>query len=226
MREDRWTYRDGLVRELKTLRKGRGLTVSKMKYCSALRQQLNVPTVQAAITALTEQLILLGDSVEARALRNALAIGMSDPGVLVDRRGAFAAETERSIDMVKIYEDRAIDELVEALVLLRAKRRMITVDELYGIVQLMSQAVSQLIGRKFKELRDGETVFEFEHDAEELLQFAELDMPDKDTRMLYLVSAYAMGELAAAQEARDVVRLRGLDLMAKVREGDPDVLLE
>lgn len=93
--------REQVVAELRSLRKGRGATPDKLA-------RLGEPLFDSAMQA-------LGDSIQARALRNAYGVGMRDPQNLTWRRNTFAVLEERHQDTIEAYENEMIEELATRL---------------------------------------------------------------------------------------------------------------
>jgi hypothetical protein len=107
--------RDELLAELRGLRKGTGMTLAKLERCPTLLAKYG--TAQAAYDAVITTLLELGDGVEQRALANALAIGITAPGKLTDRRNDFGmANDGRHSDTIEAYENRMLEELVARIV--------------------------------------------------------------------------------------------------------------
>jgi hypothetical protein len=116
--------RDTLIQELRTLRKGAGLTLRRLSQALTLRavvaERLNkLPadvTLSQVHTALIEELNQLGEGIEARATRNALAIGhRGDPQNITTRRSDFALKYSRHSDTVEAYENHGIEEIADRL---------------------------------------------------------------------------------------------------------------
>lgn len=113
-----------LVFELRSLRKGSGLTRWKLETARQLRAVLAEQTgieaqhlTPAQLHAyLLEQLNKLGESIEAHAVRNAYALGHEDnPGKLTERRLAFAEKLGRHPDTIEAHENHGLDELANHL---------------------------------------------------------------------------------------------------------------
>lgn len=106
--------------ELASLRKGQGATASRVKACPTVMELLGVSTGLEARVKLADALASLLDTVEVRALRNAYGLDNIAPTILTRRRMDFGAqpEVDRSPDVLKAREDKAIEELADYLVLL------------------------------------------------------------------------------------------------------------
>jgi len=116
--------RDILIHELRSLRKGAGLTLRRLSQASMLRdviaERLNKPpneiTLNLMHLVLLEELDKLGESIEARATRNALGVRpKGDPGNITTRRADFAAKYDRHPDTVEAYENHGIEEISNRL---------------------------------------------------------------------------------------------------------------
>jgi len=113
-----------LLAELQSLRKGAGLSPWKVRHSSELRTIIALQTgidAEALSPAqiyeyLINELTSLGDSIEARATRNAFAVNLKTPSQsLMDRRDDFARQLGRHADTVEIYENHGIDEIANRL---------------------------------------------------------------------------------------------------------------
>lgn len=114
-----------LVGEVRGLRKGSGLTLSKLRECACLLDVLaskcrtagiEDPTLQEMCDAFLAELQVLGQGIEVRAVRNALAVGIEgDPSNITQRRNDFAEANRRHADTIESYENKAIDELITRL---------------------------------------------------------------------------------------------------------------
>ena len=106
------TIEEGLLTELKWLRRGEGLTVGKLAECNQLLATLgDLPPVEAHdrfILALRS----LGNGIKAQALRNAYAVDLPVPGSLTNRRHDAVHVIGRSYDSIKDYEEAALADLV------------------------------------------------------------------------------------------------------------------
>ena len=114
-----------LINELKSLRKGGGLTSWKLNQAARIRSIIanrigvdtDSPSLGHVRTYLLQEFTNLGESVEARATRNAFAIGWEhDPQNLVKRRAAFSKRLGRHPDTIEAYENEGIEELAFRLV--------------------------------------------------------------------------------------------------------------
>jgi hypothetical protein len=121
MGENQGSDRGKLRRELVFLRKGQGLTYSRLEGMPTLRDALakfaGLSTIQLkdAYLLLEREIKALGDGNIGRAVANAYAIGMADPRNITTRRIEFARKVGFSVDAVKNWEGRGIDELVSRL---------------------------------------------------------------------------------------------------------------
>lgn len=105
-----------LIRELRKLRERQGLVPGKTERAEALLETLGV-TPQRLHQRILEELMAMGQSDHARALRNAYAIGWEVPGTLTHRREWFGIENGgRSPETAEAWENRGIDELLARLI--------------------------------------------------------------------------------------------------------------
>jgi len=95
---------------LKYIRRGRGLTFAKLAESQYLMEALSVP-LRVAYERLAGMVRMLGEDVQAMALRNAYAIDMPAPDTLTRRRERIAGIHGLSIDTIELYERNMIDEL-------------------------------------------------------------------------------------------------------------------
>ena len=113
-----------ILSELRSLRKGSGLSPWKVRRATTLRSviaaQMSLDVSEISPAQVYEYLIdvltKLGDSVEARATRNAFALGTTSDQSLMKRRQDFSKSLGRHADTVEIYENHGIDELANRLV--------------------------------------------------------------------------------------------------------------
>ena len=103
---------DALVQELRRLRKGRGLSLARLQDCTALRGLVASNDTQDAYRLVLATVESLGADLAARAVKNAYAIGMKEPGTLTQRRSDFAVINQRHVDTIESYENQMIDEIV------------------------------------------------------------------------------------------------------------------
>jgi len=106
---------DRLVRELKSLRQGRGLSLQGLAKCSRLMSALDDPPLQEAHDQVCALVDDLGDDERAVALHNAYAIGMRVPLLLMARRTDLHNATGRDIKTIAKYEDQMIEELASRI---------------------------------------------------------------------------------------------------------------
>ena len=118
--------KEDLVDELKNLRKGRGASPAR----------LAVSPLNLSHEAFVEAVQALGDGVQAQALQNAYAIGMTNPYNLTRRRQDFAVRNNCHGDTVERWENEMIDEL--AIVLLPSMTDEAVSDELQFLYDIMS----------------------------------------------------------------------------------------
>jgi len=113
-----------LTAELRSLRKGSGLTVWKLSQAPELKalaaSQLGLPQDSLPLSQvqayLVHELEALGEGIEARATRNAFALGQGgSPGNLMERRIRFSTTVGRHPDTIEGYENRGIEELASRL---------------------------------------------------------------------------------------------------------------
>lgn len=109
------TAHDRLVTELRQLRQRRGLTLQALAGAPALLAALGTTATQEAYDLLLRHIQALGDDEPAEALRNAYALGQSNPGKLTDRRHNLHIETGRDPKTLAGYENAMIDELATRL---------------------------------------------------------------------------------------------------------------
>ena len=100
---------------LKYIRRGRGLTFAKLAESQYLMEALGDLPLNVAYERLAGMVRILGEDVQAMALRNAYAI-MLAPETLTRRRECIAAIQRLSIDTIELYERNMIDELALRLV--------------------------------------------------------------------------------------------------------------
>jgi hypothetical protein len=99
---------------LKYIRRGRGLTFAKLAECQYVMEALG--DVPLRVAAASRDVRMLGEDVQAMALRNAYAIDMLAPDTLTRRRERIAGIHGLSIDTIELYERNMIDELALRLV--------------------------------------------------------------------------------------------------------------
>lgn len=104
-----------LVNELRSLRRGRGVTLDKLSRCTAVLDALGTRDALEATKRLTERLESLGDGTKARALKAALGLYGVKYDTLTERRGAMVTETDRSADTLENWENEMIEELATLL---------------------------------------------------------------------------------------------------------------
>lgn len=104
-----------LVSELKSLRQKRGLSLQALSNAPMVLAALNNPPPQEAYDQLCRLIDQLGDDERAKALRNAYAIGMREPRLLMARRSDFQEATGRDLKTIARYEDQMIAELASRL---------------------------------------------------------------------------------------------------------------
>jgi hypothetical protein len=104
-----------LQSELRSLRRGVGLTLAKLGGSPAILAALGTNDPREAHRRLVAAVDQLGGRIQVQALRNAYAIGMRDPRNLTVRRGDFSQFNNRHADTIEAYENEAIDELAAAL---------------------------------------------------------------------------------------------------------------
>jgi hypothetical protein len=100
---------------LKYIRRGRGFTFAKLAECQYIMEALSVP-LRVAYERLAGMVRMLGEDVQAVALRNAYAIDLLAPDTLTRRRERIAGIHGLSIDTIELYERNMIDELALRLV--------------------------------------------------------------------------------------------------------------
>lgn len=106
---------DPLVTALRNLRRGRGLTLARLKATPSLLEMLGTSDVEAAMETLLDAIRQLGADVQAESLRNAYALGMATSQTLTTRRNTFAVLQGRDPDTIESYENAMIDELAARL---------------------------------------------------------------------------------------------------------------
>lgn len=113
-----------LINEMRTLRKGRGLTLWKLNAASQLRAVIaehtgideEYLTADQIHTFVRNELEQLGDSLEARATRNAFGLDQTHTHLnLMQRRTTFAQQLNRHTDTIEIYENHGIEAVVNRL---------------------------------------------------------------------------------------------------------------
>ena len=106
----------GSVGRPKYIRRGRGLTFAKLAECQYVMEVLGDLPLRVAYERLAGMVRMLGEDVQAMALRNAYAIDMLAPDTLTRRRERIAGIHGLSIDTIELYERNMIDELALRLV--------------------------------------------------------------------------------------------------------------
>lgn len=111
-----------LLHQLRQMRKGTGLTLVSLGGARlvvealAAAEGLSELVLSEGMQRLRQEVESLGQTQEARAVRNALAIGREqNPENLTTRRNDFAAACKRHVDTVEIWENRGFDELAKRL---------------------------------------------------------------------------------------------------------------
>src|SRR4029453_2356781 len=94
---------------LKYIRRGRGLTFAKLAECQYLMEALGDIPLNVAYERLAGIVRILGEDVQAMALRNAYAIDMLAPDTLTRRRDRISGIRGLSIDAIELYEANVID---------------------------------------------------------------------------------------------------------------------
>ena len=107
---------ESLRDNLKYIRRGRGLTFAKLAESQYLMEALGDPPLNVAYERLAGMVRILGEDVQAVALRNAYAIDTLAPDTLTRRRERIAGIHGLSIDTIELYERNMIDELALRLV--------------------------------------------------------------------------------------------------------------
>lgn len=112
--------------ELRALRKGRGITLARLKVSSELAQALDTSSPSEMQRRLIETIRSLGSNDKVRALLNAYGVETPfDNALLTVRRGDFAMQgmdVAYSADTIEAWENEIIDDVV-ALLLARPKPR-------------------------------------------------------------------------------------------------------
>jgi hypothetical protein len=106
----------GLYDALELDKFGRGLTFAKLAACQYVMEVLGDLPLRVAYERLAGMVRMLGEDVQAMALRNAYAIDMPVPDTLTRRRERIAGIHGLSIDTIELYERNMIDELALRLV--------------------------------------------------------------------------------------------------------------
>ena len=99
---------------LKYIRRGRGLTFTKLAECQYVMEAFGDLPLRVAYEWLAGMVRMLGEDVQAMALQN--AIDMPAPDTLTRRRERIAGIHGLSIDTIELYERNMIDELALRLV--------------------------------------------------------------------------------------------------------------
>ena len=105
-----------LLDNLKYIRRGRGLTFAKLAECQYVMEALGDLPLRIAYERLAGIVHMLGEDVQAMAMRDAYAIDMPAPDTLTRRRERIAGIHRLSIDTIELYERNMIDELALRLV--------------------------------------------------------------------------------------------------------------
>jgi hypothetical protein len=122
---DQLTLSEQLSEELRHLRKGSGISSWKLTQSTYLRSALagqagledNELSAIDMLNLLAVEFDRLGDSIEARATRNAFGLDRETQiRKLSDRRAEFAERLGRHPDTIENYENRGIAEIVQRLV--------------------------------------------------------------------------------------------------------------
>jgi hypothetical protein len=95
---------------------GPGSHIRKLAECQEVMEALGDLPLRVAYERLAGMVRMLGDDVQAMALRNAYAIDMPAPDTLTRRRERIAGTHRLSIDTIELYERNMIDELALRLV--------------------------------------------------------------------------------------------------------------
>jgi hypothetical protein len=90
---------------------GPGLTFAKLAECQYVMEVLGDLPLRVAYERLAGMVYMLGEDVQAMALRNAYAIDMPAPDTLTRRCERIAGIHGLSIDTIERYERNMIDEL-------------------------------------------------------------------------------------------------------------------
>lgn len=115
-----------LHHELRQLRKGNGLTHSKLRQSKQLQKIVakHVGLSEAELSTgqlysfLVYELEELGNSIEIDSLKNAFALSQkNNPRALTERREDFALQVGRHPDTIESYENRTLEELVHRLMM-------------------------------------------------------------------------------------------------------------
>jgi hypothetical protein len=101
---------------LKYIRRGRGLTFAKLAECQYVMEVLGDLPLRVAYERLAGMVRMLGEDLQAMALRNAYAIDTLAPDTLTRRRERIAGIHGLSIDTIELHERNMIDELALRLV--------------------------------------------------------------------------------------------------------------
>src|SRR5215217_5231150 len=94
--------------DLKYLRRGRGLTFAKLAECQYVMEVLGDLPLMVAYERLAGMVRMLGEDVQAMALRNAYAIDILSPDTLTRRRERIAGIRRLSIDTIELYDELAL----------------------------------------------------------------------------------------------------------------------
>jgi len=98
---------------LKYIRRGR---VAKLAECQYVMEALGDLPLRVAYERLAGMVRMLGEDVQAMALRNAYAIDMPAPDTLTRRPERIAGIHRLSIDTIELYQRHMIDELPPRLI--------------------------------------------------------------------------------------------------------------
>jgi hypothetical protein len=151
-------------REFLTLRKGHGLATAKLANSPQLlalcRCHRGEPGIAEAVIVETIKTLPVPDDRDA--LLAALAIGTNTPGDLAERRRRFGAPRNREPSTIKLWEDRALAELYQALLRRFASGYNCALLEAYELVivedRIKTQAYEE---RRLLALDDGVDSFSY-----------------------------------------------------------------
>jgi hypothetical protein len=110
---------DPRIKDLRSLRGQRGLTLAKVEKCASLMEELGVGAIDME-TAIGQELQRMSNRLDVEALRYAYAIRDEHGATLKSRRASFketlSKDSPSSDDTIEEWENDAIDELLKRLI--------------------------------------------------------------------------------------------------------------
>lgn len=218
-----------LVKELRDLRKGRGITQQKLAQSTALKAALEARSVTELHDRLSGVIQSLGSGVKVQALMNAYGLLPNAADYLTNRRDDFGVANDRHADTIEAYENEMIKEL--ALRIVNWRRDVGRQDIIAIIALIKNQVVDQLLIRHPNEQRrffevfraDCRNRFTFQYTADEQLTvrlamvFDPAESVPSDLRM------YLANDVTALLGAYDCYRFTHANVLPGAEFGDDEV---